>query len=244
MGRRGVFNSILLLSFLFLINCKKDKGPDPITTENRQYISKFGIDQIFSITNNTLQTQGCFARVRLYSYDPPAKGPSPTEISSLFINSKSLNLDRSYYTTSDDSISQNLQPPFIWQVNGSNSYPSFSETIYDSFPRFTKYHLLPDSISINNFNTIQLAFANAQNASIYIDHKQVHSPYERDGIFDILATNSAATSITFDYNADMGPATTSSIVITCSRSFTKTIDNKTINYSLQSSYKKKIYFKN
>lgn len=168
------------------------------------------------------------------------------KIGSAFLNSQPLNLVYSYWTECfySDTIPQNNTTSFVWSISGSDDYPMFTETVNDSFPKFTTYASMPDSISKSNTTTLPLGFTNANSATIYIETKDVRDRTDPSGIsFQSNITNTTP-SMTLTYDPYNTGASSYSLVVNCYKTYTKTIEGKTVSFSLSSVYKKKIYFKN
>jgi hypothetical protein len=245
------FSFFIALAVFLFGGCTKKKGEISETsatqsqsTDNCDYHSTYDIVQNYCVANNTLQARGRSVIVDVYKYCPPAHGPMNIGFNSILLNSQPLDFFYDYFTLSRDSIPQTATNSFVWTLNAQSGYPSFTKTITDSMPRFTKYHLLPDSISMSNLTTVQLDYANATGVNVYIDNIEMHNLYNTDGGIYPITYVATPTSITFSYNPNMGSSTTASLVISCFKTYTQTVDNKTMNFALATHYKKKIYFKN
>src|ERR1700741_5231450 len=133
---------VFLLILVFTIHgCKKKSEPisqpyvDPCT-----YSSYYNVIQQFSVINNSLIGAKLFPDINLTKSCPGSKAPQNLTLNSLSLNSKSLRLSYDYWTLCySDTIPQNTKAPYVWQLNGTESYPSFTETINDSLPRFTTF---------------------------------------------------------------------------------------------------------
>jgi hypothetical protein len=260
MRMRASIGTVLVLVLAFSNGCKKDTAivaTEPQATAQsatcNDYESYYGIVQNYGVVNNTLQAQARTSSVKLISYcksNPYQLGPVGVSLSSLQLNSQNLSYFYDFWLYSFDTLPQTSSNSFIWSIGGSNGYPTFTETNTDSFPRFTKYDLLPDSIDRNGVTSIQLGTANASGISVYFDNVQGRLPFEYypygSDVYFVSSPNTttASSSLTFSYNTQMGSESTTSLVVSCAKGYSKTIDNKPMQFFLRSVYKKKIYFRN
>jgi hypothetical protein len=247
MRRHLSFITILAFIFSFLINCKKKEEPVPVPVpyvDPCTYTSSYRLVQQYEVISDTLSPTKLFPDVFLSKFCPGNKAPVSVELNGLSLNSIPFHLQYGWWTTTGDIITESISPPYIWNLTGTDQYLSFTETITDSLPRFTSYAQMPDTISRSAVTELQLSFVNTNEVEIVIDALD-NRPIGYTQEYWWLG-NPSISSPTFGilFNSSMTAASHSSLVVTCSKTYTKTINNKPMTFSLRSKYKKQIYFKN
>lgn len=122
-------------------------------------------------------------------------------------------------------------PPATWVVSGLGSIPSFTYTNTDSFPAYTGYASLPDTIYKNQPITIQMTgIGPADEVDVII--------YDQSGLPGHAVSQTlvaGATSVTFPATAlaslNVGQA---SIDVDCIRNHVQSLGSK--NFNFQNSY--------
>lgn len=91
---------------------------------------------------------------------------------------------------------------------------------------------------------MQLVFLKASAVGVSIESNEYISSSNQNGWSPQSYITPAASAITLTYSStEMSGASSPSIVFRCIKTYTKTIDNKVVSFSIGSVYKKKIVFK-
>jgi hypothetical protein len=239
-----IFFSVLLA--FCLSGCKKEKDPETVTVSTCNYASYFGIIQNYSVLNNNLVLSGRKPDFLIRAWCNGSKGPSSVTLQSILLNSASLKLLYSYGTFSGpDTLPQNVFPPYVWNINGTEEYTSFTEAVTDSFPLFTKYNMMPDSMSRSGSTQLQLGATNASDLSVYIEngYSNTFPPYYPISFF-CGSPAVGATSVALGYDPAITSEATCSLVVKYSKGYSKMINDRQIYFTLSSLYRKKIKFYN
>ena len=228
--------------------CQKKEVPSVTPSYTYTYNSSFSINQYYSVISNSLVLNGRKPSVTIYKTCPYqcSKAPMSVNVDSIYFNSVSLKITTNYYTLCiSDTVPQNTFPPFAWKVKGTSEYPSFTEIVTDSLPKFTKFIQMPDSISKSNITILQLGGINADNVSLYIDNGlSAPPPNAIIGLFSCGAASVNSTSTTLTYDPSITSPSTCSLTVVYSKKYSKTINGKEIGFSVSSVYQKKIKFFN
>ncbi len=237
---------IFFLFSLSISGCKKKKDSPPEEHQTCSYSSYFGIIQNYSVSNNNLLLSGRKPDFLIRAWCTGSKGPTSVTLQSILLNSANLKLLESYGTfAGPDTLSQNVYPPYVWNINGTEDYPSFTETVTDSFPLFTKYNMMPDSISKSGSTQLQLGATNASDLSVYIEngYNNTFPPYYPIS-YSCGNPSVSATVMTLGYDSTITSTSTCSLVVKYSKVYSKTINDRQISFQLSSVYRKKIKFYN
>jgi hypothetical protein len=237
--------SILFFITLGISGCKKKAAPAVEEETPCNYTSTFNVIQNYSISNNILVLNGRKPDVMILAYCGSSKGPTNVPLESLYFNSTSLKLAYSYWTSANkDTLPQNVYPPYTWKINGTEKYPSFTESVADSFPSFTKYTMMPDSMSKSGSTVIQLGSTNANEVFVYIDNGTSQAPPDMSGIYSCGPASVNSTSMILNYDSNISSSSTCSLTVQYSKKYSKTINDKKVDFALTSVYRKKIKFYN
>jgi hypothetical protein len=229
----------ILLSVIGFLSCKKK---EPINTTNPpyvvpyKYISTLNIAQSYSINGSTLSLNSRSATATFYKVetDNPRTFSIPVNIDTVIFNNKVLKTAIVPYMTSFTDTFQVVYPPFTWNIKGSSEFPSFKDTIMDSIPQFTKYNLVPDSVSRTGSTTILLGGTNAD--SVYITISDGITSGEAWGqILPASVTSTIASNPNWLQVSSSGK-----FVIQYYKHYFKMVSGKRIDYTVSSTYRKTI----
>ncbi len=232
---KKLFQIIILTCCVALFSfCKKQSETGIDNEEIFTYNSSFGVTQNYNVINNALVKNGRYPNVFISKQSSKTKIPSSVKIDSLYFNSSPLSfVSDNFYTMSiTDTLPQTIATNLKWKVIGSLEFASFTELMPDSFPRFTKYNVLPDSVSRTGTTLMQLGGANFNDVYIRVVDAQSH---EWVTSVDATSSNAAITSPTA-----LSTTATGNLTISFSQKYSKTIDGKTIYFIRSSAYKKQI----
>lgn len=165
----------IILVFTFLSACKKDTK---IVTENQinssdtsKVYGVFTLRKVLSDLDTISFTQGGVSSAVVSEY-PLVKGIGVSggtmDIGNVKLNNiefkKQVNLNISYI----DTVNNLYFPPYNWTCSGGTSFNAFSYTYQASFPNFSGYNQMPDSIEITNgINLLLAGVANSDSIEVY-----------------------------------------------------------------------------
>lgn len=231
---KKLFQIIILTGYVVLLSFCKKQSESADNEEIFTYKSSFGVTQNYTVINNALVLNGRKPNVFISKQSSKTKSPDSVKIDSLFFNNSPLSFgsDNFYTMSITDTLPQTIFTNLKWKIVGSLEFPSFTELMPDSFPRFTKYNILPDSISRTGTTLMQMGGANFNDVYIRVVDAQSH-----EWVTTVDAANSSAaiTSPTA-----LSTTATGNITISFSQKYSKTIDGKTIYFIRSSAYKKQI----
>jgi hypothetical protein len=224
-----------IVFFAAVMTCckkKKETTPEPVSYT---YTSSISLYQYYQVNNNQAVRTKRVPYVSISKKSSTSKGPEAVNISSIYLSNVKVNAgsDGYYYRTNGDTISQNMAPPFTWQVNGSSDYPTFTETISDTLPEFFKSNMLPDSVSRTGSTVIQLGGKRENGISVTIMSNASGAAWSGGG---------AAGTTTMAVNSPTMLTTTNTGTLTVSyfNTYVKTIEGKEIRFTHASNYDKVI----
>lgn len=232
---------ILFSAFIIsmITSCKKDTAiiSEQTVSDNNIYTTSLSIQQNYKVLGNSLISSGRIAQgIFVYATPYSTYYTYLTNIDSLYLNNILINKKNWYwqpYYYYWDTITQNSGPPFKWKIKGSSQFPSFTENISDSVPRFSKHSLLPDSILLNGSTTIQLEGFNANQLSITLNDG-IHSGmwgYNTSPTTSLVSINTP-TFLSITNNATLS--------IRYSNEFSKYVEGKKIDYLISCVYDKTV----
>jgi len=244
--------SVFVCLTTLLTYCKKKTDPKP---EGQSYSSTFDVNQYYTFKDNNLVLNGRKAIATIYCSG--CKSYIPVSSLSVSLNSIVLKADPYDDRIYSDTIPQNSIPSFTWQIKSEHPYyGGFTEIVADSFPRFQKYNLMPDSISKSNPVVIQLGASNANEVVVYIDNGKSGIPGSSHAMFGVypggLRLPADTTSITLNYDPSLVSPSSCSLVIVYTKIYSQKVDERYVNPNntsknykglyLSSIYQKKIKF--
>ncbi|MBL7896509.1 MAG: hypothetical protein JNK50_14530 [Bacteroidia bacterium] len=237
MRLKNKYFSFFLFFILAIFSFCKKKEPEPMLKCTTEYDTWFSITQSYLVTNNMAIPNGRSPFIDLSKWSTCSKAPSCVNVNSIWVNGTKLFTYCNWYTLSyGDTLNQFQHPPFIWQINGTSDFPSFTKAIYDSIPQFYKYNLLPDTISKSGTTSIQLGGKNADEAIIFIKSNSTNAYFGIISADSSLYTVNTPTVLVANANATLS--------VTYRKYRDTTVNFKLMKFAVSANYSKVIYVKN
>lgn len=240
MKTRSIQTIALFFSFIILISsCKKKDSPSPDTASSNTNTSgyygvlssfQFNVLQGGTLTSNQGISNAVFSSNVMINNgvvnNSYLDGGDVTLNNILF--KKTTSTSFSYYSDSTHTI---LTPPNSWQVSGSANVSAISFTNTNSYPTYTGYSSLADTIKLGQNNTISLSgISGADQIEVHFtDYPQLHTS-------TLKYVSGTTSSVTFS-SSEMNTLTTTNtgfITVICMKDTFQTFGGK--SYKFQTGY--------
>lgn len=149
---KKIFTSVVLLSFIFLGGCQKEKIQRIHNTPKPFNYGDLVINHYLKIINDTIESNDDFDAVAHFT------GPSVID----YVSVDSVSMNGTQLLMNKMNIAGYYQAPvkkavsWAWHVKGNNGIPNFDRLSTTPFPSYPAYATLPDSINRSQDLTIYL----------------------------------------------------------------------------------------
>lgn len=183
--------------FLIFISCKKEKAPEPATTNTNNNSSPL-YDAILDAGIAQYLTAGTLSPPYTSAGAWFANTPDLDVNSTNFVHVDSVSLSNillkfDTYSYIDTSALISL-PPVVWHVVGNNGIPNFDFTNTNALPSFSGYSSLPDSLDHTQNFTIPISgVSDATKAIAFVSDNSGHYAWQFFNIPTSSVTFSASS---------------------------------------------------
>jgi hypothetical protein len=232
--KTGQINVIALVLFVSMMTfCKKKKESTPASSPTYNYSGSYSLYRYYQVSNNQALKTKVVPYISVSKHESGQNVSEPIDIGSAHLNSTKLNLIQDGFSTKTDgdTISRNLNPPYIWQVGGSFEYPAFTEVYNDSLPQFFKFNLLPDSLSRSGNTVIQLGGAHENGITVVIMSSATGGAWQGSGA-------AGTTTLAVSSPTVLATTTTGTLTVLYFNTYVKNIEGREIRFTHASNYDK------